>query len=81
MDRLWIAALLTTLPIAGGASADVTTPSGRSVDCYCTDGTGARVELGQLTCLAVGGRVFMARCEMSLNVPIWRDTGNDCLSG
>ena len=66
---------------AAPAAADVTSPSGRTVDCYCTDATGARVELEQLTCLTVGGRTFLARCAMSLNVPIWRDTGEDCLSG
>ena len=49
-------------------------------DCYCTDKTGARVELGQTICLNVDGRAFMARCEMSLNVPMWRETGRNCLS-
>lgn len=47
-------------------------------DCYCTDSTGERVEMGQLACLSVGSRNFMARCEMSLNNPIWRDTGQIC---
>ena len=49
-------------------------------DCYCTDKTGSRVELGQVVCLTVDGRAFMARCEMSLNNPMWRETGNSCLS-
>lgn len=49
-------------------------------DCYCTDKSGARVELGQTICLNVDGRAFMARCEMSLNVPMWRETGSNCLS-
>ncbi|EPX79204.1 hypothetical protein [Litoreibacter arenae] len=66
-----------TLPI----SADVTSPSGRTVECYCTDKSGARVELGEQRCLSVGGRVFMARCEMSLNVPMWRETGQSCVTG
>jgi len=35
-------------------------------DCYCTDKTGARVELGVMICMEVGGRDFIARCEMSL---------------
>ena len=58
-----------------------TMAQGKTVDCYCTDSTGGRVEMGQMACLNVGGRAFMARCDMSLNVPIWRDTGEDCLSG
>ena len=68
--------MLTALP----AQADVTSPSGKTVDCYCTDTQGARVELGEVICLFVDGRAFMAQCDMSLNVPIWRDVGQGCLS-
>lgn len=49
-------------------------------DCFCTDKTGARVELGQVICMNVGGRSFMARCEMSLNNPMWRETGDSCIT-
>nr|WP_084140630.1 MULTISPECIES: hypothetical protein [Palleronia] len=52
----------------------------KGVDCYCTDADGARVEMGQSVCLSVGGREFMARCEMSLNVPMWREVSAGCLS-
>jgi hypothetical protein len=62
------------------ALADVTGQSGKTVDCYCTDTQGLRVELGESICLVVDGRAFMAQCDMSLNVPIWRDTGSGCLS-
>ena len=72
----WTALLLVPFP----ALADVTSPSGKTVDCYCTDTGGARVELGQTQCLVVNGRAFMALCDMSLNSPIWRDTGDGCLS-
>ena len=65
---------------ASPAVADVTGPGGKVIDCYCTDTQGARVELGQQICLFVNGRAFMALCDMSLNVPIWRDTGVGCLS-
>lgn len=61
------------------AFADVTGPNG-TIDCYCTDTQGSRVELGESICLKVDGRAFMAKCDMSLNVPIWRDTGDGCLS-
>ena len=70
--------IVTALPIV--ASADVTSPSGRTVDCYCTDKTGSRMELGQMTCLQVDGRMFMAQCQMSLNVPMWREIAPGCLS-
>lgn len=64
---LWIFACL-----ASPALADVTGPGGKVIDCYCTDSTGGRVELGEEICLFVDGRAFIARCEMSLNNPIWR---------
>jgi len=50
------------------------------VACYCTDSEGARVELGEVICLTVDGRMFRARCAMSLNVPTWRELGDGCLS-
>ncbi|KNG92366.1 hypothetical protein [Pseudaestuariivita atlantica] len=72
---LALAGLLTT-----GVSADVTGPNGRTIDCYCTDRTGGRIELGQTICMQVDGRMFMAQCQMSLNVPMWREVAEGCLS-
>jgi hypothetical protein len=46
-------------------------------DCYCSN-RGARVEMGQITCLNVRGRSFTARCEMSLNSPAWREVEEGC---
>ncbi|MFK7880596.1 hypothetical protein [Roseobacter sp.] len=60
--------------------ADVTSPSGKTVDCFCTDKSGSRIELGQTICLQVDGRMFMAQCQMSLNVPMWREVEEGCLS-
>lgn len=73
-------ALILIPLLALPALADVTGPGGKVIDCYCTDTQGARVELEEEICLVVGGRAFMARCEMSLNNPIWRDTGRACVS-
>jgi len=28
----------------------------------------------------VNGRMFTAQCQMSLNVPMWRETAQGCLS-
>ena len=50
-------------------------------DCYCTNTQGERVELKQEACLTIGSRSFMGFCEMSQNVPIWRDTGRPCVTG
>ncbi|MEL6451393.1 MAG: hypothetical protein AAFQ19_09035 [Pseudomonadota bacterium] len=62
------------------ALADVTSPSGKTVECYCTDRTGSRIELGQTICMQVDGRMFMAQCQMSLNSPMWREVEQGCLS-
>ncbi len=74
--RWMIALLLTVAP----ALADVKGPGGKVVDCYCTDTSGARIELGETICLQVDGRMFMAQCQMSLNVPMWREVRAGCLS-
>ena len=52
---------------------------GSVVECYCTDSSGGRIELGESICLFVDGRSFIAKCEMAQNNPIWRDTGEDCV--
>jgi hypothetical protein len=62
------------------AVADVTSPSGKTVECYCTDRAGSRVELGETICMQVDGRMFMAQCQMSLNNPMWREVEQGCLS-
>ncbi|EBA16218.1 hypothetical protein RSK20926_20870 [Roseobacter sp. SK209-2-6] len=66
--------------LASPSLADVTGPGGKTIDCYCTDKAGARVELGEFRCLQVDGRQFMAQCQMSLNVPMWREVQTTCLS-
>jgi len=73
-----ILALLLALPLP--ATADVKGPGGRTIDCYCTDTTGGRIELGETICLQVDGKMFMAQCQMSLNVPMWRKLQDGCLS-
>jgi len=74
----FVLALLVLIP--GPLTADVKGPGGKVTDCYCTDRTGSRVELGQTICLRVDGRMFMAQCQMSLNVPMWREVQKGCLS-
>lgn len=76
MKHIILFSLLLTSP----ALADVTSPSAKTVDCYCTDKERNRIELGQTICLQVDGRMFMAQCQMSLNVPMWRETHEGCLS-
>ena len=60
--------------------ADVQTPSGKVIECFCTDSFGQRRELGDIICLTVGQRSYMAKCVMAQNVPFWRDQNMGCLS-
>ncbi|NVO55499.1 hypothetical protein HW561_06830 [Rhodobacteraceae bacterium B1Z28] len=76
MKRIVLILTLCATP----ALADVTGPGGKVQDCYCTDKSGTRVELGEMICLQVDGRMFMAQCQMSLNVPMWREVQEGCLS-
>ena len=75
-----LAAILLAVLAAQPVAADIIGPGGKKIDCYCTDTQGARVELGETICLFVNGRAFMAQCQMSLNVPMWREVRNGCLS-
>jgi hypothetical protein len=36
--------------------------------------------MGETICLQVDGNMFMAQCQMSLNVPMWRKITDGCLS-
>lgn len=65
--------LVMLVPIAAGAQQKTT-------ECYCTDKSGARIELGETICMSVDGRQFMAQCQMSLNNPMWREVSPECLS-
>ena len=73
-------AVLLAAFMALPATADATSPSGKTVDCYCTDKSRNRIELGETICMQVDGRMFMAQCQMSLNVPMWREVQSGCLS-
>ena len=72
--------VLALMLLGTAAPADVIGPGGRVIECYCTDSAGARVELGETICLQVDGRMFMAQCQMSLNVPMWREIQQGCHS-
>lgn len=72
--------ILPLLLLATPGFADVKGPNGKTIDCYCTDRSGSRVELGEYICLQVDGRMYTAQCQMSLNVPMWREVQDGCLS-
>ncbi|WP_380058603.1 hypothetical protein ACFE33_07575 [Falsihalocynthiibacter sp. SS001] len=75
-----IFALIGTITVADTSRQPAEAPPLPQISCYCTDTSGARVELGETICLLVNGRRFTARCEMSLNNPMWREQSEGCLS-
>ncbi len=78
MQKILFTALLASA-LTSPALADQNF-NGVTVDCYCTDKSGSRVELGEQICLQVDGKMFMAQCQMSLNVPMWRKLSDGCMS-
>lgn len=68
---------LALAALAHGASAQ---GIGGKPECFCTDRAGDRHELGDIICLTVGDRSYMAKCVMVQNVPYWRDQNMGCLS-
>lgn len=72
---IFILAMMASPAFSGSITA-----AGKTIDCFCTDAKGVRVELGDVICLSVNGRDFLAQCDMSQNVPTWRDIGEGCLT-
>ena len=60
------------------ANADVITPQGGIIECFCTDTYGQRHELGDIICLTVDSRTFLAKCVMAQNNPFWREQSQGC---
>ncbi|MDQ2093227.1 hypothetical protein [Rhodalgimonas zhirmunskyi] len=73
----WLIPILISVPVPLVADQTI---GGKTVDCYCTDSSGGRIELGESICLQVDGRMFTAQCQMSLNVPMWRELQDGCLN-
>lgn len=71
MRALVVILVLAAVP-AAGQERTFPTP-------YCRDRNGDRMELGELTCIAVScSPPYLARCEMSLNSPMWRKVQDGC---
>jgi hypothetical protein len=75
------AALVLVLLSGPAAAADWTPPPAKDgfsyPECYCTN-RGEKVAVGDTACLRIGGRDYLAQCDMSLNNPIWRRLSEGC---
>jgi len=79
MFRILLGTFLATT-ITTTVWADVIRPDGSVIECYCTDRYGDRHEIGDIVCLTVDNRSYMAKCVMAQNNPFWRDQKIGCLS-
>ena len=78
---LFFVATLSATPAGSQTFEPLPAKDGYSYpESYCSN-RGHRVEMGGLSCLRVDGRVFLARCAMSLNVPVWRTIQDSCPPG
>ncbi len=50
------------------------------VEYFCTDGSGARVDLGGVICITASCQTWMARCEMAASnrMAMWRKLQDGC---
>ena len=77
MKNILILIIITVFPAAASSEGF----HGYGKDCYCTDANRNRVEVGEQRCLTISGTSFVAECQMSQNVPIWRRVGDVCPVG
>jgi hypothetical protein len=73
--------LVPTLSVAQGFKHREKSPDAPPlpvIEYYCTDATGARRELGEVICITASCQTILARCEMSLNNPMWREIQKGC---
>ena len=80
--RLRVLAILTALVTATAASEPPqpypTTEPHPHFHCTCRQRDGSQYELGQITCIRVDGKAYLARCEMFQNVTTWQKIQDGC---
>ena len=69
-----VLALLAAAPAAEAQSARPMP----GVEYFCTGANGERYELGEVICITASCQSWMARCDMSLNNPMWRKVSEGC---
>ncbi|MEF0939075.1 hypothetical protein [Rhizobium sp. BR 362] len=63
---LVVIALIASAPALGGK------------DCYCKNTDGKLHAVGEIACLTVDGKSYLAQCEMNLNVTSWSKLQDGC---
>ncbi|KEA07101.1 hypothetical protein CN09_09035 [Rhizobium rhizogenes] len=47
-------------------------------DCYCKNSDGKQHAIGEIACMTVDGKSYLAQCEMNLNVTSWSKLQEGC---
>ncbi|MFS8045064.1 hypothetical protein [Rhizobium sp. BR 314] len=47
-------------------------------NCYCKNADGKQHSVGEVVCMDVGGKSYLAQCEMNLNVTSWSKLQDGC---
>ncbi|MGV1792681.1 hypothetical protein [Rhizobium sp. A37_96] len=47
-------------------------------NCYCKNTDGKQHAVGEVACMTVGGKSYLAQCEMNLNVTSWSKLQDGC---
>lgn len=78
MKRVSNIAMLFVFPAVIGVFPAVAHALPAGPSCTCRNRDGKKYELGQTSCIRVGGVAYLARCEMELNVTTWRKVQDGC---
>lgn len=47
-------------------------------NCYCKNADGKQHAVGEVACMTVGDKSYLAQCEMNLNVTSWAKLQDGC---
>lgn len=59
-------------------AAIASVPAFAGENCYCKNTDGKQHAVGEVACMTVGGRSYLAQCEMNLNVTSWSKLQDGC---
>lgn len=68
--------VLGLLLVASTLAASTSAMAGQ--DCYCKNRDGKQHAIGEVACVTVDGKSYLAQCEMNLNVPSWAKLQEGC---
>lgn len=60
------------------STSTVSAPAMAGQDCYCKSRDGKQHAIGEVACMTVDGKSYLAQCEMNLNVTSWSKLQEGC---